>query len=146
MLFPENPSVGDVFNDGRSRRRIFSAQNIWIPGGSTYALGLPATIVYAPTWTPDGSSTKWFEMLMTGPVAIGALTHCKPGDPVLIYLKQDGTGGRVPTLNAVYKFAGGVTPTWSTVAGRQDRIRGFVKSVNGSNVATEITCDATINC
>lgn len=146
MLFPANPAVGDVFTDGRNRRRILSAQHIWIPGGSTYALGLPSTVAYAPTWTPDGSSTKWFEMTMTGALAIGALTHCKPGDPLLIYLKQDATGGRVPTFNAIYKFPGGAPPAWSTVANRQDRVRGFVKSVNNSGVATEITCDATINC
>jgi hypothetical protein len=42
-----------------------------------------------------------------------------------LILKQDGTGNRVPTWGANWRFPGSVAPILSTAAGATDIISGF---------------------
>ena len=48
-----------------------------------------------------------------------------PGQKLLLRIKQDATGSRLPTWNAIYRFPGGAAPTLTTTAGKTDYI-GFI--------------------
>jgi hypothetical protein len=81
---------------------------------------------------------------LTGAATI-TLTNPQDGFEYVLALKQDGTGSRVPTLPASVKFSGGVTPTWSTAAGKVDvvRMRWFAGLGASGNYLAQAVTDYT---
>jgi hypothetical protein len=82
---------------------LTDAATITVPAGAdivTVTLGGNRT-VGAPTGTPAPAN----------------------GDKLEFRLKQDGTGTRTVTWNAVYRFPGGTAPTLTTAANKTDKLR-----------------------
>jgi hypothetical protein len=51
------------------------------------------------------------------------LANCLPGQICTLEIVQDATGSRVPNIaGGTVRWAGGVVPTWSTVAGKADLV------------------------
>lgn len=83
---------------------------------------------YCPQQTlTDAASISWD--LDTQPSAVVTLadnrtlaapTNQKAGATYILVVKQDATGSRTLTFNAVYKFAGGTAPTLTTTANAVD--------------------------
>lgn len=67
-----------------------------------------------------------FAITLTGNITFGVPTNMTDGDSGVIYLIQDGTGGRTLALNASIKKPG-ATPTLSTAGGAVDRLGYFVR-------------------
>lgn len=75
----------------------------------------------------DGPTVSWnmasgFNAVVTlgGNRTIAAPTNAKEGFAYALEIIQDATGGRVPSFNAAFDFAGAGTPTLSSAAGKRD--------------------------
>jgi hypothetical protein len=80
-------------------------------------------VAYASTWAPNAASatTQWIEL--TGNMTIDPPTGGVDRQRLTIELKQDATGGRTVTWDAIYVFPTDFpTPTLSTAAGYWDKI------------------------
>lgn len=78
-----------------------------------------ATVVSSATgtYTPDCTAiSNSLFLTLTGNLTLAAPTSAIAGMVLNILLYEDATGGRTITLNSVFKFGGGVTPTWVTTA------------------------------
>jgi hypothetical protein len=60
-----------------------------------------------------------------GSRTIGAPTGLYDGLPLILGIKQDGTGSRVPSFNALWDFRAIGAPVFSTAAGKKDFLFGF---------------------
>jgi len=67
----------------------------------------PVAVAYAAAVTLDGNTGFNFEIDLTGNITMNAPTNMKAGQSGTIRFKQDATGGRVATWNAVFEFPGG---------------------------------------
>ena len=78
--------------------------------GASQALAFPASgsVAYDVTLTANATFT------LTGGTA-------GQNQTVVLYLRQDATAGRSPTLPSGVKWPGGVAPTPNTAAGRVDK-------------------------
>ena len=78
------------------------------------------------TITPNANTTDVGKVTMAGNRTIAAPSGTPvAGQRLILRLKQDATGTRVPTWNSVYRFAGGTTPTLTTTANKTDYL-GFI--------------------
>lgn len=84
---------------------------------------------YTPNFAPaSGFATAVnFVWTLTGNLTLNVPTGMTDGQSGVIYLIQDGTGGRTLSLNASIKKPGGAVPTLSTTAGAIDRVGYFVR-------------------
>ena len=107
------------------------------PGAVWNAAGL-SNLVDGPTIAPDFSTS--FDFIWTLGAAGRTLanpTNLKQGQKGIIYLQQDGTGGRtITTWGGAWKFPGGIKPTLSTAAGAVDAISYAVLNPAGAVVCT----------
>jgi hypothetical protein len=94
------------------------------PGQAVYPLIDAATIAV------DAELGDIFPVTLGGNRAFGAPTHPSPGKRITFRIKQDGTGSRVPTWNAVYRFPGGTAPTLTTTANRTDYVHFMYNSTD----------------
>jgi hypothetical protein len=83
----------------------------------------PEAVAYAGSWAPDLDDGNFQTMTLTGALNMGSPTNAKAGQPVVIVLEQDGTGGRAITLPSEFEL-GSFTP--STAANAVDVIAGIV--------------------
>ena len=67
----------------------------------------------------DNGNTQF--VTMTGNCTF-TLSNPKDGFRYIVFMKQDGTGTRVPTFPSSVKWGGGTVPTWATAAGRVDLV------------------------
>lgn len=88
---------------------------------------------YGATITFDGANGPRQYVTMTGSPAIAAPTNFAPGQAFVFRLIQDGSGGRVPSFNSAFKWAGGVAPTPSSAINAVDEIVGVVD--HGGNIS-----------
>ena len=72
----------------------------------------------AATIATDCSLGNVFSVTIAGNRALGAPTAAQSGASYMWLIKNDGTAGRNPTLNAVFKFPSGVTWTPDTGANK----------------------------
>lgn len=88
--------------------------------------------------TVDLSLGNHYEATLTGNVTFTFTNYSPTGNamPIILYLKQDGTGGRTVTFPASWVWANGSAPSFTTTAGRTDEIVGITRnggtSVSGS--------------
>jgi hypothetical protein len=101
--------------------RILTTDIVWSAAGLV-------TLTDAATVAVDMSTGINFTLTLGGNRALGAPSNTKVGQTGTIIIKQDGTGSRTLSFNAVYKFAGGTDPTLSTAASSTDILTYFVES------------------
>jgi hypothetical protein len=79
---------------------------------------------------PDPDDANLVTATLTANVAIAMPSGGSQGDELLVYLTQGTGGSKVPTLTGA-QWPGGTVPTWSTVAGKTDKVR--LVNWNGTN-------------
>lgn len=72
--------------------------------------------------TPNCDLSNVFYVALTENVTIAAPTNPRSGQVINIILKQDATGGRTVTFNAIYTFSGGGEPTATATANAVDMV------------------------
>jgi hypothetical protein len=79
------------------------------------------------TITPDFRMGNLYTVTLGGNRTIAAPTdpQVRDGAMVIIRLRQDATGSRTVTWNAIYRFPGGTAPTLTTTAAKTDYL-GFI--------------------
>jgi len=82
------------------------------------------TLSDASTIAVDGSLGNRFEVTVTGDHILGNPTNMVHGQPFLILLRQDGTGGHVVTLGNKYRDPNGYYTGLSATAGDRAYIGG----------------------
>lgn len=106
--------------------KIISVRTIW-DGAAPVALTDAATIAV------DLNTGINFTVTLGGNRTLGNPTNVKPGQTGVIYVTQDGTGGRTLAFGSNWKFAGGTAFSIDTVAGRVSALSYHCRS------STEIT-------
>jgi hypothetical protein len=69
----------------------------------------PVTVAYSASVTLDGNAGLNFEIDLTGNITFNAPSNMQPGDSGTIRIKQDATGSRIATWNAIFEFPGGAS-------------------------------------
>ena len=115
--------------------------------GNTGATGL-AGFTAAQTLT-DASPIAWnmnsgFNAKVTLNVvgatrSLGAPTNIVNGSSGVLAITQDGSGSRLLTYNAVWKFPGGTAPTLTTTASATDMLAWY--SPNGTDLYAQLNKD-----
>lgn len=100
------------------------------------ALVAPARVGLADgaTITIDASKGSVFDVTLGGNRTIAAPTNGIDGERITLRIRQDATGSRTVTWNAVFHFGAAGSPTLSTAAGKTD-ILDFI--YNAQNAAWE---------
>jgi hypothetical protein len=94
---------------------------------STVSLGAAAIgILVSSNATGDTTlnlqNGNFFKLTLTGNTSVTTPTNIAPGQSGIIYLIQDGTGGRSVSFSDVWNFSSGVTVTPTSVADSVDLI------------------------
>jgi hypothetical protein len=112
-------------------QNVYAVTTPGIAGGSvtnvypTVTLTLPV----GSTITLDPTMGETQQVTLTGNYTIGVPANTQDGSGFTLYVIQDGTGGRTLSWNSVFLFAGGATPTLSTIGGAIDK---FTFRYNGN--------------
>jgi hypothetical protein len=72
------------------------------------------------TVTIDASAGNSQRMVLGGNITLAAPSNPMSGQNLGLHIIQDGTGSRIITWNAVFKWAGGTAPSLSTTASARD--------------------------
>tara|TARA_S200002703_G_C3751004_1_gene231065 strand:+ start:52 stop:690 length:639 start_codon:yes stop_codon:yes gene_type:complete len=95
--------------------------------GLSVAQEFTATQNFNATTLTDGASISWdasanqvTSVTLGGDRTFAAPTNMVDGGVYVLTIVQDATGTRVPSFNAVFKFAGGTAPTLTTTAAARD--------------------------
>ena len=78
------------------------------------------TLTDAATISWDASANQVTSVTLAGDRTFGAPTNMVDGGVYVLTVIQDATGTRVPSWNAVFKFAAGTAPTLATDASAKD--------------------------
>jgi|TARA_R110000744_G_scaffold80431_1_gene157895 hypothetical protein len=110
---------------------------------STVSLGAAAIgILVSSNATGDTTlnlqNGNFFKLTLTGNTSVTTPTNIAPGQSGIIYLIQDGTGGRSVSFSDVWNFSSGVTVTPTSVADSVDLISYFVRGVSAIDVASAL--------
>ncbi len=89
------------------------------------------TLTDASTVAWDASLNQVTSVTLTANRAFGAPTNQVDGAVYILRVIQDGTGSRIPTWNAVFKWSSATAPTLTTTASAID---AFVFISNGTNM------------
>lgn len=104
--------------------QIITTDSVWLAAS-------PKPVSYASTITLDLATGGDFDIsALTGNLTLANPTNAKPGQKGVIYLPQDGTGGRTLTLGSNFKKANGADVTLSLGAGKVDMLSYSVRAVN----------------
>lgn len=90
------------------------------------------------TISVDAAKGSTFDVTLAGNRTIAAPSNAKDGQTITFRLKQDGTGSRTITWNAIYRFTGGTAPTLTTTAAKTDYVRFRYNAA-----ATKWDCEGT---
>jgi hypothetical protein len=91
--------------------KLLSVRTIWDAAS-------PVALTDAATIAVDMNTGMNFTVTLGGNRTLGNPTNAKPGQTGVIYVIQDGTGGRTLAFGANYKFAGGTAFSIDTAANR----------------------------
>lgn len=87
------------------------------------AIPVPAiSLTDAPTVAINAAAGSRHKVTITANRTLGNPTGAYDGQILTIAVTQDATGGRTVALAGKFRLAAGQTLTWSTVAGRTDRL------------------------
>lgn len=102
-------SVSEWMSNATSK--LLSVRTIWDAAA-------PVALTDAATIAVDLNTGSNFTVTLGGNRTLGNPTNVKPGQTGVIYVTQDGTGGRTLAFGANYKFAGGTAFSIDTAANR----------------------------
>jgi hypothetical protein len=133
--FPAADTVA-VSTAGTERLRINSsghvnvnttgkAQKLYVNGNAAMNI---ATLVDGATITPDFSTANNFTVTLGGNRTLANPTNTEDGQSGVIYIVQDGTGGRTLAYGSNWDFPNGGVPTLSTAANAVDVLVYSVRS------------------
>lgn len=117
--------------------KIISSQNAWT-AGQRVAQG---SIAYAASITPDlAVSNSFLVGTLTGNITIENPSNLSAGQFFTVTFVQDGTGNRVLSYGALYKFPNGYSKLLSTAASKKDRLDCFYDgTIIQSSLAKDIS-------
>lgn len=101
----------------------------------------PFTLTDATTVTIDGSQSNNFEIVLNvaGTTRTFANpTNLLPGQVINLRIQQDGAGGRAVTFGTMWKWAGGITPTFSIAPNAIDFISAYYDSTNNILIGSAV--------
>lgn len=79
-----------------------------------------STVTESPTTTIDTRQGNQQILTLTGNRTMAAPSNVTDGQAIILYVLQDGTGGRTLTWNAVFQFDQGAAPVLTTTAAHGD--------------------------
>jgi len=85
-------------------------------------------LVDGATITPDFSTSNNFSVTLGGNRTLASPTNLSEGQSGIIAVTHDGTGSRLLSFGAYWKFASGTAPTLSTGAGKVDYLTYYVET------------------
>lgn len=88
----------------------------------TWDATLPVTVAYGATITLDMAAGLNFTTTLTGNATFANPSNTGKAQSGFIEVKQDATGGRVPSFGTAWKWAYGVVPSFSSAANTRDLI------------------------
>ena len=91
-------------------------------------IGEVITAAYASTITLDFKTGNNFTTTLTGNTTFANPTTLVAGQSGVIFIIQDGTGGRTAAFESYWDFSDGTAPTLSTGANAVDVIAWFARS------------------
>ena len=91
-------------------------------------IGEVITVTYASTITLDFKTGNNFTTTLTGNTTFANPTTLVAGQSGVIFIIQDGTGGRTAAFESYWDFSDGTAPTLSTGANAVDVIAWFARS------------------
>lgn len=98
-----------------------------------------ATLTDGATITPNFGANNNFTVTLGGNRTLANATNLTAGQSGIIYVVQDGTGGRTLSYGTIYKFPGNAAPLLSTAANAVDALVYTVRST------TSITINSILN-
>ena len=119
-------------SDGKIMTSVVNGGNVYVsyadssmPGGNVQVAAgqlyvSKATATYGSTTTINWNSGNVQIVTLTGTVTFAAPSNLKDGAIYTLMVKQDGTGSRTATWNAVFKWPGGTAPVLTTTANAVD--------------------------
>ena len=91
-------------------------------------IGEVITAAYASTITLDFKTGNNFTTTLTGNTTFANPTTLVAGQSGVIFIIQDGTGGRTAAFESYWDFSDGTAPTFSTGANAVDMIAWIARS------------------
>lgn len=113
---------------GNVADKVLSADQVW-------AAAALVTLTDAATIAVDLSAGFDFEVTLGGNRTLGAPTNAKAGQKGIIYVDQDGTGGRTLAFDPVYKFVGGSPLSIDTAANRTSLLSYAVRTSTSIHIS-----------
>lgn len=93
-------------------------------------IGEVITVSYASTITLDFRTANNFSTTLTGNVTFANPSNLAAGQSGILFVLQDGTGGRTAAFGSYWDFSDGTAPTLSTGVNAVDMIAWVARSAN----------------
>ena len=93
-------------------------------------IGEVITISYASTITLDFRTANNFTVTLTGNTTFANPSNLAAGQSGILFITQDGTGGRTAAFGSYWDFSDGTAPTLSTGVNAVDMIAWVARSAN----------------
>lgn len=86
---------------------------------------MPFALTSGTTVAIDASKSNNFTLTMAGACQLSNPTNLTEGMVLNFAVDQDATGGRALTFDTLFKWPGGVAPTWVTTASAKNFISAY---------------------
>jgi hypothetical protein len=93
-------------------------------------IGEVITVSYASTITLDFRTANNFTVTLTGNTTFANPSNLAAGQSGIVFVIQDGTGGRTAAFGSYWDFSDGTAPTLSTGVNAVDMIAWVARSAN----------------
>ncbi len=93
-------------------------------------IGEVTTVSYASTITLDFRTANNFTVTLTGNTTFANPSNLAAGQSGILFVLQDGTGGRTAAFGSYWDFSDGTAPTLSTGVNAVDMIAWVARSAN----------------
>jgi len=98
-------------------------------------IGEVITVSYASTITLDFRTANNFTVTLTGNTTFANPSNLAAGQSGILFILQDGTGGRTAAFGSYWDFSDGTAPTLSTGANQVDVIAWIART--NTNIAAQ---------
>jgi hypothetical protein len=109
------------------------AQRLYVSGNAAMNI---AALTDGATITPNFGTANNFSVTLAGNRTLANPTNLEPGQSGVIYITQDGTGGRTLAYGSFWDFPGAATPVLTTTANAVDVLVYSVRS--STSIATQL--------
>jgi len=93
-------------------------------------IGEVLTVSYSSTITLDFRTANNFTVTLTGNTTFANPSNLAAGQSGIVFVIQDGTGGRTAAFGSYWDFSDGTAPTLSTGVNAVDMIAWVARSAN----------------